>query len=39
MSTTPMKMGVERVLKEKFGDELKEMYQVDEQNIHATVVV
>ena len=25
-STTPMKMGVERVLKEEFGDELKEMH-------------
>ena len=39
MSTTPMKMGVERVLKKKFGDELKEIYQVDQQNIHATIVV
>ena len=34
-----MKMGVERVLKKKFGDELKEIYQVDQQNIHATIVV
>ena len=38
-SNTPMKMGVERVLKKKFGDELKEIYQVDQQNIHATIVV
>lgn len=37
-STTTMKMGIERVLKEKFGDVLKEIRQVDQQNIHATVV-
>lgn len=37
-STTTMKMGIERVLKEKFGDALKEIRQVDQQNIHATVV-
>jgi len=36
-STTTMKMGIERVLKEKFGDVLKEIRQVDQQNIHATV--
>lgn len=37
-STTTMTMGIERVLKEKFGDALKEIRQVDQQNIHATVV-
>lgn len=37
-STTTMKMGIERVLKEKFGDALKEVRQVDQQSIHATVV-
>lgn len=37
-STTTMKMGIERVLKEKFGDALKEIHQVDQQNIIATVV-
>eukprot|EP01018_Ginkgo_biloba_P026183 Gb_03585 [translate_table: standard] len=36
-STTTMKMGIERVLKEKFGDALKGIHQVDQQNITATV--
>ncbi|KAK9950480.1 hypothetical protein M0R45_005968 [Rubus argutus] len=32
-STTTMKMGIERVLKEKFGDALKDIQQVyDEEN-------
>ncbi|KAH9311825.1 hypothetical protein KI387_026860, partial [Taxus chinensis] len=37
-STTTMKMGIERVLKEKFGDALKEICQVDRQDMSATVV-
>ena len=32
-------MGVERFLKEKFGDELKYIYQVDKKNIHAIIVL
>ncbi|KAL6223385.1 hypothetical protein ACLB2K_006772 [Fragaria x ananassa] len=37
-STTTMKMGIERVLKEKFGDALKDIKQVfDEENRETTV--
>ncbi|VVA21150.1 PREDICTED: nifU [Prunus dulcis] len=37
-STTTMKMGIERVLKEKFGDALKDIQQVyDEENKETTV--
>ncbi|KAL6219622.1 hypothetical protein ACLB2K_007381 [Fragaria x ananassa] len=37
-STTTMKMGIERVLKEKFGDSLKDIQQVfDEENRETTV--
>ncbi|KAI3449367.1 hypothetical protein Pfo_006032 [Paulownia fortunei] len=37
-STTTMKMGIERVLKEKFGDAIKDICQVyDEQNNETTV--
>ncbi|XP_050367624.1 nifU-like protein 1, chloroplastic [Argentina anserina] len=37
-STTTMKMGIERVLKEKFGDALKDIQQVfDEENRETTV--
>ncbi|CAN6700107.1 unnamed protein product [Malus baccata var. baccata] len=37
-STTTMKMGIERVLKEKFGDALKDIQQVfDEENKEITV--
>uniref|UniRef100_A0A0D6QVR1 NIF system FeS cluster assembly NifU C-terminal domain-containing protein n=1 Tax=Araucaria cunninghamii TaxID=56994 RepID=A0A0D6QVR1_ARACU len=36
-STTTMKMGIERVLKEKFGDALREIRQVDQQDMSATV--
>lgn len=39
-STTTMKMGIERVLKEKFGDSLKDIQQVfDEENRETTVEV
>ncbi|KAM1718381.1 hypothetical protein ACFX11_026096 [Malus domestica] len=39
-STTTMKMGIERVLKEKFGDALKDIQQVfDEENKEITVEV
>jgi hypothetical protein len=34
-----MKMGIERVLNEKFGDSLKGVVQVDQQQIGATVMV
>ncbi|XP_073145310.1 nifU-like protein 1, chloroplastic [Henckelia pumila] len=37
-STTTMKMGVERVLKEKFGDAIKDISQVDESQGQATTV-
>lgn len=37
-STVTMKMGIERVLKEKFGESLKEIVQVDQQQIGATVM-
>ncbi|CAM6086802.1 unnamed protein product [Calypogeia fissa] len=37
-STTTMKMGIERVLNEKFGDSLKGVVQVDQQQTGATVV-
>ncbi|CAM6040451.1 unnamed protein product [Sphagnum compactum] len=36
-STTTMKMGIERVLKEKFGAAMKEIIQVDKQDIGASV--
>ncbi|KAL3685491.1 hypothetical protein R1sor_003513 [Riccia sorocarpa] len=36
-STTTMKMGIERVLNEKFGDSLKGVVQVDQQEIGATL--
>ncbi|KAI4349770.1 hypothetical protein L6164_010327 [Bauhinia variegata] len=37
-STTTMKMGIERVLKEKFGDQVKDIRQVyDEENKEITV--
>ena len=38
-STVTMKMGIERVLKEKFGDAVKEVVQADQQQIGATVQV
>ncbi|XP_024368329.1 uncharacterized protein [Physcomitrium patens] len=37
-STSTMKMGIERVLMEKFGDVLKEVVQVDKQDIGASVL-
>ncbi|RAL42054.1 hypothetical protein DM860_011837 [Cuscuta australis] len=37
-STTTMKMGIERVLKEKFGDALKDIQQVNLENITETTV-
>ncbi|GLJ07063.1 hypothetical protein SUGI_0056910 [Cryptomeria japonica] len=37
-STVTMNLGIERVLKEKFGDALKEIRQVDQQDMSATVV-
>ncbi|BBN12453.1 NFU1 iron-sulfur cluster scaffold homolog, mitochondrial [Marchantia polymorpha subsp. ruderalis] len=36
-STTTMKMGIERVLNEKFGESLKGVVQVDQQEIGATL--
>lgn len=36
-STVTMKMGIERVLKEKFADAVKEVVQVDQQQIGATI--
>ncbi|KAG6467385.1 hypothetical protein ZIOFF_074790 [Zingiber officinale] len=36
-STTTMKMGIERVLKEKFGEAVKDIQQVEEANIETTV--
>eukprot|EP00249_Psilotum_nudum_P021913 c28297_g1_i2 orf=667-2055(+) len=36
-STVTMKMGIERVLKEKFGDAFKEVIQVDQKEISATI--
>lgn len=40
-STTTMKMGIERVLKEKFGDAVKDIRQVydDDQESETTVEV
>lgn len=39
-STTTMKMGIERVLKEKFGEAVKEIRQVfDDQQTETTVAV
>eukprot|EP00250_Pteridium_aquilinum_P014809 c22214_g1_i1 orf=121-1554(+) len=36
-STVTMKMGIERVLKEKFADAVKEVVQVDQQQIGASI--
>ncbi|MCO5586689.1 hypothetical protein L7F22_040631 [Adiantum nelumboides] len=36
-STVTMKMGIERVLKEKFADALKEVVQVDQQQVGASI--
>ncbi|KAI5061793.1 hypothetical protein GOP47_0022332 [Adiantum capillus-veneris] len=36
-STVTMKMGIERVLKEKFADSLKDVVQVDQQQIGASI--
>lgn len=39
-STTTMKMGIERVLKEKFGDQIKDIVQVfEEEPVRTTVDV
>ena len=38
-STSTMKMGIERVLREKFGDAMKEVVQVDKQEIGASIPV
>lgn len=37
-STTTMKMGIERVLKEKFGDAVKDIRQVNDEQISETTV-
>ncbi|KAF5732067.1 hypothetical protein HS088_TW18G00756 [Tripterygium wilfordii] len=37
-STTTMKMGIERVLREKFGDELKDIQQVYDEEVSETTV-
>lgn len=37
-STTTMKMGIERVLKEKFGDAVKDIRQVNEEQVNETTV-
>ncbi|KAL3648135.1 NifU-like protein 1, chloroplastic [Castilleja foliolosa] len=37
-STTTMKMGIERVLKEKFGDAIKDICQVYDEQINVTTV-
>ncbi|XP_057516215.1 nifU-like protein 1, chloroplastic [Amaranthus tricolor] len=37
-STTTMKMGIERVLKEKFGDSVKDIRQVNEEQVNETTV-
>jgi len=37
-STTTMKMGIEKVLKEKFGDAVKDIRQVDGEQIRETTV-
>ncbi|XP_057782271.1 nifU-like protein 1, chloroplastic [Salvia miltiorrhiza] len=37
-STTTMKMGIERVLKEKFGDEIKDICQVYDEQVTETTV-
>ncbi|KAG6435138.1 hypothetical protein SASPL_100006 [Salvia splendens] len=37
-STTTMKMGIERVLKEKFGDDIKDIRQVYDEQITETTV-
>ncbi|CAI9774264.1 unnamed protein product [Fraxinus pennsylvanica] len=37
-STTTMKMGIERVLKEKFGDAIKDICQINDEQISETTV-
>jgi Fe-S cluster biogenesis protein NfuA len=37
-STTTMTMGIERVLKEKFGDAVKDIRQVDDGEVRETTV-
>lgn len=37
-STTTMKMGIERVLKEKFGEAIKEIRQVYDEHVVETTV-
>lgn len=37
-STTTMKMGIEKVLKEKFGDAVKDIRQVNEVQVNETTV-
>ncbi|CAA0824928.1 NifU-like protein 1- chloroplastic [Striga hermonthica] len=37
-STTTMKMGIERVLKEKFGDAIKDICQVNDEQVTETTV-
>lgn len=37
-STTTMKMGIERVLKEKFGDAINDICQVNDEQITETTV-
>ncbi|GER55156.1 NifU-like protein [Striga asiatica] len=38
-STTTMKMGIERVLKEKFGDAIKDICQVNDEQVTETTAV
>lgn len=37
-STTTMKMGIERVLKEKFGDAVKDIRQINDEQVNETTV-
>ncbi|CAA2999843.1 nifU 1, chloroplastic [Olea europaea subsp. europaea] len=37
-STTTMKMGIERVLKEKFGDAIKDICQINDEQISETTI-
>lgn len=37
-STTTMKMGIERVLKEKFGDAVKDIREINEEQVNKTTV-
>lgn len=37
-STTTMSMGIERVLKEKFGDAIKDIRQVYDEEVRETTV-